>query len=387
MRLLPLLAVLLPLLACGTAATTPAETADATSDTATDATTGTDTGPKATTGLVTNQRIAYTDGLHNENTDLIAWQGKTWLVFRGGETSQLGSDVARLKVWSSVDLGDSLTMTAEIFMPERDIRDPKFLIQDDKLVIYAISRVPGGHLRDDGGLAWTVRTESSDGIHWSAPVKICDELWGFWRYAEHGGALYATSYNDGDTQVALWKSTDNVTWTKVSLIMDAAKNVPSEAELQFFGDTAVALVREDDGATLLDEGHTAVCVAPAPFTTWDCGRRFDKRLDGPKWWLWNGRQLIIARKHLPDGRKRTAFYEIHGKLDDPAGTLSLEELFEFKSAGDTSYVGVQAIGGTQFLVSWYSSDIAVDPKWGGAMFGPSDIWFAWLDLAYLPAAK
>src|SRR5262249_39011557 len=92
---------------------------------------------KPTTGLVTNQHIVYRDGLHNENTDLIRWNDKTYLVFRGGETAQLGSPKARLKVYESSDAGDTWKLNAEIFMPDRDIRDPKFVIEDDKLVIYA----------------------------------------------------------------------------------------------------------------------------------------------------------------------------------------------------------------------------------------------------------
>ena len=340
-------------------------------------------GPKATTGLVTSERIVYSDGLHNENTDLASWSGATWLVFRGGETGQVGSPKARLKVYRSDDLGDTMTMTAEVFMPERDIRDPKLLVLDGKLVLYAIARTPGPHLRDAGGLAWTVRSESADGVHWSVPVKVADETWGFWRYAQHGGQWYATAYNDGDTQVGLFSSPDGTAWQRVSLIYDSVPDVPSEAELQFFGDTAVSLVRLDNGATLLDEGHTAVCVAQPPYAAWDCGRQFDKRLDGPKWFEHAGRQFIMARKHIPDGRKRTALYEIVGDLANPKAALSLNELHEFKSAGDTSYVGVLPIGGDQFLVSWYSSDVTTDEPWLTGMIHPSDIWQAWVDLGYL----
>ena len=46
--------------------------------------------PEPTTGFLSNQRIMYTDGLHNENTDLLEWDGALWLVFRGGETGQIG---------------------------------------------------------------------------------------------------------------------------------------------------------------------------------------------------------------------------------------------------------------------------------------------------------
>jgi hypothetical protein len=355
---------------------------EATADVAVDAPAVDVAGPKPTTGLVTNQRIAYSDGLHNENTDLASWQGALWLVFRGGETGQTGSPEARLKVFRSDDLGDTWTMTAEIFMPDRDIRDPKFLVQDGRLVIYAISRVPGGHLRDLGGLAWTVRTESTDGVTWTGPpVKIYDELWGFWRFARHGDLWYATGYNDGDTQVGLFSSPDGLAWQKVSLIFDSEPDVPSEAELRFFGDTAVSLVRLDNGESLVAEGHTAVCVAEPPYATWNCGRQFDKRLDGPVWFEHDGRQLVVARKHLPLSHKRTALYEITGDLADPQAPLQLTELVELQSAGDTAYASVVPLGGAQYLVSWYSSVVAEDPIWAKGMITPSDIWLAWLDLS------
>jgi len=57
------------------------------------------------------------------------------------------------------------------------------------------------------------------------------------------------------------------------------------------------------------------------------------------------------------------------------------ELDEFPSAGDTSYAGVAPIDTTgKFLVTYYSSDIEEDPPWARAMFGPTDIWQATIDL-------
>ena len=75
------------------------------------------------------------------------------------------------------------------------------------------------------------------------------------------------------------------TWEKRSTIIASYDDVPSEAELQFFGDnqdTAVALVRLDN-QDILDNGQTAICTAQEPFDTWECGRRIAQRLDGPTW--------------------------------------------------------------------------------------------------------
>jgi hypothetical protein len=340
---------------------------------------------KSTTGLVSNEHIVYADGLHNENTDLIRFQDRTYLVFRGGETSQIGSPKARLKVFESRNAGDTWTLQTEIFMPDRDIRDPKFVVEGGALSINAISRVPGPHVRDLAGLAWTVRTTSHDGRSFTTPpVRVFDETWGFWRYVWHGSTLYATGYNDGDTQVGFFASSDGVTWTKVSLIYDVASDVPSEAELRFFGETAVSLVRLDNGMSLLGDGQTAICVAQPPYASWDCGRRIDKRFDGPNWFEHKGHQIVIARKNLEGTRKRTSVYELHGDLADTSATITVDELAELKSSGDTSYVGVMPITGDQFLISWYSSVISDDPDWLTGIFARSDIWAAWLDLSWLP---
>src|SRR5262249_49540422 len=116
-----------------------------------------------------------------------------------------------------------------------------------------------------------------------------------WRFAWHNDTLYATGYNDGDVQVGFFSSTDGISWQKLSFIYDDYNAVPSEAELRFFGDTAVSLVRLDDGMSLLDEGHTGVCVSAPPYAMWDCSRKLDKRLDGPNWFEHDGKQYVVAR--------------------------------------------------------------------------------------------
>jgi len=83
-------------------------------------------------GFVTNSRVVYTDGLHNENTEMIALDDRIILIFRGGETSQTGSDLAHINVFASMDRGVTFNKQSEVNASNlpgmRDIRDPKLVL-------------------------------------------------------------------------------------------------------------------------------------------------------------------------------------------------------------------------------------------------------------------
>ncbi len=368
-------------------------------------------------GFVTNAHIAYTDGLHNENTELMrlpdAQGGGLLMIFRGGETAQIGSDNAYINVYGSADEGVTWTKQAEVsaaLLPGgRDIRDPKLVQMGDKLYLYAISRLPGGHYRDLLGDAWTLRSESDDGgFTWTDPVQTyadvddsgTETFWGFWRYATRhwtdGSSalqtLYALGYDDGDKMVGMFASDDGITWQKSSIVVDSYDDVPSEAELHFYGqnqETAVAIVRMDNQG-ILQDGQSAICTSQAPFATWECGRRIEQRLDGPDWFSGDvagaHREFVVARKHLPCTDKRTAIYELRGDLSDPTADVQVCEVEELPSAGDTAYTGLVGLGGDKYLTSWYSSTIPTtgDVPWLQGTFEPSDIWTANLDFSTVP---
>ncbi len=368
-------------------------------------------------GFVSQARIFFSDGLHNENTEMIRLGDRILLAFRGGEEGQTGSARARIKIYESTDEGKSFTFLSEVAMPndpddpndDRDIRDPKFVFFEDKLFLYCISRVPGFTYRDLFGEAWTVRSESADGGRtWTVPVKTFEDrwifgieiYWGFWRFAkrpyevmgEPRETLYATGYDDGDTSVGLFASEDGVNWRKHAVIFSNYYDLPSETELQFFGDNneiAVALIRLDNQG-LLHDGQTAICTSREPFLRWECGRRIEQRIDGPTWLVWRDgprvRNFVFARKHLPCTFKRTAAYELRGDLTDPAAPVEVCEIQELPSAGDTAYTALVPLSGSRYLLSWYSSPVDQELAWLEGQFSPSDIWLAEVDLARAPEA-
>ena len=365
-----------------------------------------------TAGFISDQRIAYSDGLHNENTEMIRLGDRILLIFRGGEMGQVGSAAAHINVFESSDNGQTFAKISEVNANNlpggRDIRDPKLVEMNGTLFLYATSRLPGPHYRDLLGQAWVIRAESTDGGHtWTPPVKTYADVdamnnetfWAFWRYTLRqytvGGVpqhtLFATGYDDGDTAVALFASDDGITWQKRSTIIDSYDDVPSEAELQFFGDnadTAVALVRLDND-DILANGQTAICTAKDPFTSWECGRRIAERLDGPTWFLRTAsptpRSFVFARKHLPCTFKRTAAYELRGDLADPNAPIQVCEIQELRSSGDTAYTALAPIDQDHYLLSWYSSAVDQELPWLEGIYSPSDIWVANVDFTQAPA--
>lgn len=366
--------------------------------------------------FISDARIFYSDGLHSENTEMIRLGDRILLAFRGGEEGQTGSARARIKIYESTDEGESFTFLSEVAMPndpedpedDRDIRDPKFVFFRDKLFLYCISRVPGFTYRDLFGEAWTVRSESADGGRtWTVPVKTFEDrwlfgieiYWGFWRFTnrryevqgEPRETLYATGYDDGDINVGLFVSEDGVNWRKHAVIFSNYNDLPSETELQFFGENneiAVALIRLDNQG-LLHDGQTAICTSREPFLRWECGRRIEQRIDGPTWVVWRDgpqiRHFVFARKHLPCTFKRTAAYELRGDLTDPAAPIEVCEIQEVPSAGDTAYTALVPLSGSRYLLSWYSSPVDQELAWLEGQFSPSDIWLAEVDFTKAPA--
>jgi hypothetical protein len=329
---------------------------------------------------------------HNENTDLTVWNGAIWFVHRTASSQVLGPN-SSLRVYRSTNDGRSFSLQAIIPAPDdRDIRDPSFYIVRNRLFIKAITRLPGFGLRDTGVASVSVETSSRDGRRWAPAHAISPEGWGFWRVVERDGRYYSAAYADGDLRVVLYSSRNGVAWTAGPEIYGVSEDTPLETELIFSpsGKHMLGLVRMDgnDFELLGSQGRlrTKICWATKPYASWSCPDEFTGvRLDGAVAFYWGRRLFVIARKHIPSGddyRKRTALYEITGNLE--GGPIYIKEWGDLPSAGDTSYAGVAPLGGSEFLVTWYSSPIAGDPSWLEGFGGQTDIWQATLDLAELP---
>jgi hypothetical protein len=320
---------------------------------------------------------------HNENTDLIAWNGTIWLVHRTAKSQILGPDSA-LHVYQSMDNGNTFVDVAILPAPsDRDLRDPHFYVVGNQLFIEALTRLPVTSPRDTGVDTIAIAFRSSDGVNWISEGQIGPQAWSFWRPKLQGNTWYTAAYADGDLSIKLFSSTDGLNWTPGADVYTMSADTPVECELSFHPDgTMVAYVRMDgtDQELIGDQGRlrTKVCTAPPPYAQFDCSQEIDgERFDGPLSFTWQSRVFMVARKHLqPSARKRTALFELTNDVE-------VKEWGELPSAGDTSYAGMAMLDDHRALVSWYSSNLQDDANWVVAILDATDIWTGVIDLSQL----
>jgi hypothetical protein len=326
---------------------------------------------------------------HNENTDLVTWNGAIWFIHRTSNSQVLGPNSA-LHIYKSIDDGQTFTETARIpAPPDRDVRDPHFYVASGKLFVKALTRLPVLSARDSNVDTVAVEIHSEDGVAWSPFAAIGPRAESFWRIKERAGTYFTASYADGDTSVTLFTSKDGTTWTKGAVVYDVAADGPLETELAFMpSGKLLALVRMDgnEAELLGDEGRlrTKVCWADPPaYAAFTCPQDIvGQRLDGPVAFFAGPRLFVIARKHLQgSGRKRMSLFELGGTLE--GGPLTIKDWGDFPSAGDTSYAGVVMRADGRALVSWYSGQLAKDEIWLLGMIGPTNIWQGVVDVSRL----
>ncbi len=335
----------------------------------------------------TNQDCRSDICKHNENTDLVVWQGDIYLVHRTAESQMLGPN-SSLNVYRYT--GGSFVLQKRIVAPsDRDIRDPHFYVVGGQLRIKALARLPVVSVRDSDVDTVSLSTPALDPAPSPEWTEIGPHGWSFWRLRQAPtGEWLTAAYEDGDLSVVLYRSSDGVTFSAGATIYDDASQTPLETELTFMpSGRLLALVRTDGSdAEITGDNNlrTVVCWADAPYDTFSCPQTLDGvRLDGPLTFFWHDRLFSIARKHLgADGRKRTALYEFGGTLD--GGPLTIHEWGELPAAGDTSYAGAAPLPDGRMLATWYSGDLPSDDTWLFGMYAATDIWQAIIDPARLP---
>ncbi|MEP7364744.1 MAG: hypothetical protein ABI972_15925 [Acidobacteriota bacterium] len=301
---------------------------------------------------VESVRRLFHNGEHNAFTDLVRFKGTYYLTFRTCPDGHMVHPTSAILVLASRD-GGEWRQVHRFSVPLRDVRDPHFLIFQDKLFIYTGTWYCGEtspaqfdmnqHL---GYAAWTV-----DGARWDDP-RMLEGTYGhyIWRAAATGGKAFlcgrrkrefietkTRQEQDASVEAAMLESTDGLVWRTAALFQPSYGN---ETAFLFERDGSVVALARGGGSR-----NAEVLRAPAPYRTWkkaDLGRY----LGGPLLAKWGSRYLVGGRKQTPAGPRMTLAWLAGDRL---------EELVELPSGGDNSYPGFVPLSATQGWLSYYSS--------------------------------
>ena len=318
-------------------------------------------------------RQIYNDGNHNAFTDLCRFQNRFYLAFRSCPDGHSMASSARAVILVSDD-AESWTEAYTFSVPQRDTRDPHFLIFKGTLFVYSGCWLipPEGQIRSlNDHLGYAVW--SADGRAWQGP-RILEGTYGhyIWRAAAYGNKAYLCGRRRPDyapgveaerdparIEGAMLESDDGLIWKFAARFTE---DYGDETAFLFEADgEVVALAR--GGA---DPQPARICRSRPPYNEW-IRTDLHRNVGGPLLAKWGGHYLVGGRNREDPERPRTILYWL---IAD-----ALHEISELPSGGDNSYPGFVPLSETRGLLSYYSSH-----EGSGTSLAPSAIYLAELSI-------
>ncbi len=303
--------------------------------------------------IVSVQRVFH-NGEHNAFTDLVRFKGDFYLTFRSCPDGHMLFPSSSIIVLASRDAKEWVKVH-QFSVPNRDVRDPHFLVYRNKLFVYTgawycESVRPSSEQRNlNQHLGYGVWSE--DGRRWSGPHML-EGTYGhyIWRAAVWKNKAYLCGRrkhqfiemprNDESrrlTESAMLVSEDGLAFKTVGLFQQ-----------QQGDETAFCFEKNGQVLAIARRGRGAaeICRSQPPFLHWQ-RKDLDRYIGGPLLVKWRDRYLVGGRKLAEDGVGTTVFYWLE---DD-----TLRQCLSLPSAGDNSYPGFVALSDRRALISYYSS--------------------------------
>jgi hypothetical protein len=326
-------------------------------------------------------RKVYSDGRHNAFTGLARFKDLYVLAFRNGARHS-GED-GRQVLMSSRD-GEHWEKRHEKAFPAphplppgtpMDYRDSYLLPLDGELRLYSFALAP--LLPSD---EWMFPPHSNvqitrDGETWTEPRMVSKEaiLWKpiFWQ-DRFWCAGYRRVPATGSV-VELYQSEDGLAWSRTAAIAEGNETflVP------LGGDCLRAFIR-----TKKMPYHMEIWESPAPYVTWRKAGAIPLIIQAPHALFLNGELYLFGRETPAYGEMRCPLESgcvlRRTKMWRVSGTAA-EEVIEFPSFGDTSYVGTALRPDGLLLVSYYSQherELGVPAAKRGGNHKPADVFVA-----------
>ena len=313
---------------------------------------------------------------HNAFTDMIRFQDRIFLSFRKSEIGHGVYPDSEIIIKASKDEGKTWQEVHRFSVPDRDVRDPHFLIFKNQLFVYsgtwdARPLVKNKfELNDHIGVA----VATKDGETWTKP-RMLEGTHGhyIWRAVSQENTAYLCARRVRNfvrtktrrqrahlTEQALLVSDDGWTWKYHGLVQSE------------YGNETAYLIEEDGsllGIARNGGGPAQIVRSQPPFTKFEL-LNLARPLGGPLLKKWNEHYLVGGRNTLY-GKRECGLYWLADERLFPALTLP--------SGGDCSYPGFVQLDERRALVSWYSSHEGYPAKPGREP--PSSVFVALIELA------
>ena len=299
----------------------------------------------------------HRDDTHNAFTDLCVFSGALYLAFRSCPDGHGVFPTSRIRIMKRALAGGEWQDVHAFSVPDRDTRDPHFLLFSDKLWVISGTwlcpqeadfsrRELNDHL---GFCTWT-----PDGESWEGPTLMGGTHGHYvWRGAAQGEKAFLCgrrklAFGPGD-------SSDGNTWPRVQSVLLSSDDGLQWKETGFFqetfGDETAFVVDEEGRITALcrfrdGERGAQLCRADPPYSAWTRAT-LHRNIGGPMLAKW-GEQLIAGgRDPQAPGGPVTVLGWIEGE--------ELVDVLDLPSGGDNSYPGFAALDDERAIVSYYSS--------------------------------
>ncbi len=301
---------------------------------------------------VSNVRRVFHNGEHNAFTDLVRFRDRYYLTFRSCPDGHMVHSTSSIIVLASDDT-KRWEQVHRFSVPERDPRDPHFLVFKGKLFIYTgawyCGDNPNPSRNRDLNLHLGYAAWSPDGRKWNSPIMLEGTFGHYiWRAGTFGDKAYLCGRRKAGFAVGpkgegrnveslMLESDDGLIWRKCALFQETN------------GDET-AFLFEVDGRVLTiarrGRDKAQFCTSRPPYLQWE-RKDLDRYIGGPLLARWQNRYVVGGRKFTKDrGPKTSMCWFTNGKL---------HEFAELPSGGDNSYPGFVETGPNRALMSWYSS--------------------------------
>lgn len=273
--------------------------------------------------------LIWNKAKHNAFTTMISYNDYLYCAFR--EATSHHSYDGKIRVIKSKDTEKWEDVTL-ISIEKEDLRDPKFIINNNELNLIFVSRTKTEHF------SYSYTTE--DGGHWFLNNKE-DGTWR-WSAAEFNGKVYSVGYSSKDKAGRIYATEKGKTWQPIKEnFFPDINSYPNETALFFttYG-ASYALLRQDKKSK---SGLIGTSYPPYKDWTW---KDLNTRIGSPSGVLVNDSLILgCVRLYSPTRTSLVWINPLKG---------SLKEDVSLPSGGDTGYASIVNYN-SRYYVSYNSS--------------------------------